>query len=226
MYIWTLEDIIRYLDSREGTIIVRDGIAHVQFPGTPDRERFIREIWPHLKAKKVEILEWFANLIREPHPLFRHRPELFAESCDKTPRTPDFFEGKTDADRDFDADLFSLNKIEKPLDPVTERYKILSDLRQIAIATNKPVYLLLRKHGTIIVMKGESTRKKRRAKMYDASGKSIPKLATLIPIPPERSATHAIVPGMKQWVPLPKVTTHDEDIRLEPPKRRKQSKGD
>lgn len=63
-YAWSVEQIDAYLVLHEGCILLRDGKPYVHFPSAkfcPDRDRFIAQIVPHLKARRAEMLAYLAD---------------------------------------------------------------------------------------------------------------------------------------------------------------------
>lgn len=217
---WNLCDILRFLDARGGTIIARGGKTLLSLPDTFERPKIEREILPHLKARKLEIIEYFTEPPPPvPHPFQIARPSLFA-SDDHTKHVEpvDPFAPKTAEDAALEADFQRLEAARVVTSGERSRKQIIKSLCLQAVASGCPVLLLLRTKGRAVEYRPY---KQRRASRGTRKDPFKPK-----PIPVERQATHACIPGHTDWIKLPKVTTAEEDMRLEPLKRRKHGKGD
>lgn len=212
--LWTLGEIIEFLEINGGSILIREGKTLVGFPHLPKgRERDLQsKILPHLKRRKAEVLEHYYGITAQNHISYPSEPPRpIPDSAGLLESLADAFKAQAAEEAAESKRLQEIVQAEQ--NPVLQRAKALKALHDRSAANNGTV-IYLKRNGLACAKHADETRKIK----YYRNGKVAWRTYR---IPLSREATHAALIGDADWTPLAKVTTPDEDAALAPKRKKK-----
>lgn len=73
-YVWPLSQLLEFLEQHKGTVIYKDGAPALVFP--PETQEWVRKlVTPHIRALRVEVMEYFYPRAAQFHPDRIETPE-------------------------------------------------------------------------------------------------------------------------------------------------------